>query len=51
MKRGMDLGRFRHTCVGRGLWKIDLSVGLRDRAKRILGNQTYDRVRALILGR
>ena len=51
MKRGLKLGEFRNLCRGRGLWTIELSGGLRDRAKRMLGNTTYDRLRGLLLGK
>lgn len=51
IKRGVSADRFQNICVGRALWKIELSGDLRDHAKRILGNHTYDRMRSLILGK
>jgi peptidoglycan/xylan/chitin deacetylase (PgdA/CDA1 family) len=51
IKRGASADGFQNICLGRGLWKIELGGDLRDRAKRILGNRTYDRMRSLILGK
>lgn len=50
IKRGVGADGFQNVCRGRALWKIEWSGDLRDRAKRILGNRTYDRMRSLILG-
>lgn len=49
IKRGLSVDGFQNICVGRALWKVELSGDLRDAAKRILGNRTYDRMRSLIL--
>jgi len=49
IKRGVSAHGFQNICRGRALWKIELSGDLRDRAKRTLGNHTYDRIRSLIL--
>lgn len=51
IKRGLGVKGFQNICAGRALWKIELSGDVRDRAKRILGNRTYDRMRSLILGK
>jgi len=51
IKRGMSLEAFQKVCQGRELWKIELSGSVRDSAKRVLGNRTYDRMRALLLGK
>lgn len=51
IKRGVSVRGFQDICLGRTLWKIEFSGDLRDRAKRILGNRTYDRMRSLILGK
>jgi peptidoglycan/xylan/chitin deacetylase (PgdA/CDA1 family) len=51
MKRGLGLQSFRRISQGRALWTTELGGGLRDRAKRLLGNRAYDRVRSLILGK
>jgi peptidoglycan/xylan/chitin deacetylase (PgdA/CDA1 family) len=51
IKRGVSVDGFQNICVGRALWKIELSGDLRDSAKRILGNRTYDRMRSMILGK
>lgn len=36
-------------CGGAGFWKISLRHNLLESAKKILGNQTYERLRALVL--
>jgi len=51
IKRGVSADGFQNICRGRTLWKVELSGELRDSAKRILGNRTYDRMRSLILGK
>lgn len=51
LMRGTDQEAFKKICQGRSLWTIELSGSVRDGAKRILGNTTYDRVRALLLGK
>jgi peptidoglycan/xylan/chitin deacetylase (PgdA/CDA1 family) len=47
--RDTNLQDFLSWCRGEGLWKLTLRDGLRDGAKRILGNSFYDRVRASVL--
>jgi peptidoglycan/xylan/chitin deacetylase (PgdA/CDA1 family) len=49
--RGMGKQFFRDVCQGRGLWKLALGGAVRDGAKRILGNRTYDRIRERLLPR
>jgi len=49
--RGLSRSAFRNLCHGHDLWKLRLRVGMRDGAKRLLGNSAYDRMRAIILGR
>jgi len=51
IKRGVSANGFENICRGRTLWKVELSGELRDSAKRILGNRTYDRMRSIILGK
>jgi len=51
IKRGVSADGFQNICRGRTLWKVELSGELRDGAKRILGNRTYDRMRSIILGK
>jgi peptidoglycan/xylan/chitin deacetylase (PgdA/CDA1 family) len=51
IKRGLKLREFQRICQGRALWAIEFTGNLRDRAKRILGNTVYDRLRATILGK
>ena len=40
---------FSRLCRGKSLWKAALTMGARDRAKKLLGNRLYDRVRGLLL--
>ena len=47
----LSLAAFKKICRGETLWQLALRVGLRDRAKRLLGNATYDRVRSTLLKR
>jgi peptidoglycan/xylan/chitin deacetylase (PgdA/CDA1 family) len=47
--RGLRKIKFQKLCRGQGLWKIGLTIGLRDGAKRVLGNKSYDRLRAVLL--
>ncbi len=49
--RDLSLAAFKKICRGETLWQLALRVGLRDRAKRLLGNATYDRVRSTLLKR
>ncbi len=49
--RGLSRSAFQPVCRGEALWKLGLRVGLRDRAKRLLGNTAYDRVRSALLKR
>ncbi len=46
---GKSRSAFKNLCRGSGLWKLQLRVGMRDSAKRMLGNSAYDRVRAILL--
>jgi peptidoglycan/xylan/chitin deacetylase (PgdA/CDA1 family) len=47
--RNMGEESFRDICQGRGLWKPALGGAIRNGAKRILGNRTYDRIRERLL--
>jgi peptidoglycan/xylan/chitin deacetylase (PgdA/CDA1 family) len=49
--RDLSPAAFKKLCRGQRLWQLALRVGLRDRAKRLLGNTTYDRVRSALLKR
>jgi len=49
--RGLTKPAFQKLCRGETLWRLGLRVGLRNGAKRLLGNAAYDRLRAVILGR
>jgi peptidoglycan/xylan/chitin deacetylase (PgdA/CDA1 family) len=49
--RGLTESDFAHLCRGRGLWKMQLSGRLRKGAMSVLGNRTYDRLRAMLLGK
>lgn len=40
---------FANICRGKSLWKSKLAMDARDRAKRVLGNTFYDRVRRFLL--
>lgn len=51
ISRGLSTKSFQKLCRGESLWKLQLRVSLRDGAKRLLGNDTYDQVRTAILGR
>jgi peptidoglycan/xylan/chitin deacetylase (PgdA/CDA1 family) len=48
---GLSKMKFQKLCRGQALWKIGLAMGLRDGAKRVLGNKSYDRLRAVLLKR
>ena len=48
--RGVPLSTFAQICDGRILWKYRLRDATNRTAKRILGNSSYDRLRALLLG-
>jgi len=50
MLRGLPLERFAAACEGRGLWKKRLLDGSRETVRQMLGNRTYDRLRAAALG-
>ena len=50
MLRDLTLEEFSATCHGRGLWKKHLQHQARRSVQRALGNQTYDRLRAVLLG-
>jgi peptidoglycan/xylan/chitin deacetylase (PgdA/CDA1 family) len=48
--RETKLGDFSSLCRGHGLRRLALQTSLRDEAKRFLGNSSYDRLRALLIG-
>jgi peptidoglycan/xylan/chitin deacetylase (PgdA/CDA1 family) len=50
MLRDLSIAEFRDICQGRGLWKKRLQHQARRGAQRALGNQTYDHLRAVLLG-
>jgi peptidoglycan/xylan/chitin deacetylase (PgdA/CDA1 family) len=50
MLRDLPTSEFAVLCHGRGLWKKRLSHSTRRSAQWLLGNKTYDRVRAALLG-
>jgi peptidoglycan/xylan/chitin deacetylase (PgdA/CDA1 family) len=47
--RGLSTSQFERMCRGESLWRNALKTGLRDGAKRLLGNSSYDRLRAALL--
>lgn len=47
--RDMSTNEFQKLCLGESLWKAELTMAIRDRVKKLLGNQLYDRVRGLLL--
>ncbi len=49
--RDETLDQFIANCHGRGLWKKRLPYQIRRGAQRVLGNQAYDRLRAVLLGK
>jgi peptidoglycan/xylan/chitin deacetylase (PgdA/CDA1 family) len=49
MLRDLTIGQFSETCHGRGLWKKRLQNRALRGVQRAFGNQTYDRVRAIML--
>jgi peptidoglycan/xylan/chitin deacetylase (PgdA/CDA1 family) len=49
MLRGLSPEEFRATCRGRGLWKKRFQHQARLGVQRLLGNRTYDRLRAILL--
>jgi peptidoglycan/xylan/chitin deacetylase (PgdA/CDA1 family) len=50
MTRGFKQDVFERFCRGEIGWTFALNARLRDRAKRLLGNAAYDRMRAMLLG-
>jgi peptidoglycan/xylan/chitin deacetylase (PgdA/CDA1 family) len=50
MLRDLTLGQFAAVCSGKGLWKKRLTHRTRRGAQLLLGNKTYDRLRAVLLG-
>jgi peptidoglycan/xylan/chitin deacetylase (PgdA/CDA1 family) len=50
IQRDASAQEFAAICEGRGLWKKQLLGRTRQELQRLLGNQTYDRVRAVLLG-
>jgi peptidoglycan/xylan/chitin deacetylase (PgdA/CDA1 family) len=49
--RGMTLDTFDSLCRGRGLWRKALADSCRHTVRTIVGNSSYDRLRAGVLGR
>lgn len=49
--RGTTLQQFQAMCRGFGLWRMNLGVGMRQSAMRILGNAFYDRLRGAVLSK
>jgi len=47
--RNTNLKQFTGMCDGRGLWTMTLGQNIRGAAKRLLGNQLYDRMRQALL--
>lgn len=47
--RGIQPANFGQLCRGESLWKAELTMGARDRVKKLLGNRMYDRMRGLLL--
>jgi peptidoglycan/xylan/chitin deacetylase (PgdA/CDA1 family) len=50
IRRGVSAQEFATICEGRGLWKKQLLDRTRLGLQQLLGNQTYDRIRAILLG-
>jgi peptidoglycan/xylan/chitin deacetylase (PgdA/CDA1 family) len=50
VQRGMTLAAFAKACRGRGLWLRGARYRLLAAAKGLLGNATYERIRAHLLG-
>ena len=48
--RDIDPFTFSQICSGNGLWKTRLGESTREAARKILGNDLYDRVRSRLLG-
>jgi peptidoglycan/xylan/chitin deacetylase (PgdA/CDA1 family) len=48
--RDLTISQFSAVCRGQGLWKKQFSKQSRQSVQRLLGNQTYDRLRAIFLG-
>jgi peptidoglycan/xylan/chitin deacetylase (PgdA/CDA1 family) len=51
MLRDLNLEEFSATCHGRGFWKKRFLHQARHSVQSVLGNHTYDRLRAMLLGR
>lgn len=51
MMRDLPMEEFSAICRGRGLWKKRLQHNLHRTVQRALGNRSYDRLRALALGK
>jgi peptidoglycan/xylan/chitin deacetylase (PgdA/CDA1 family) len=49
--RGTELETFADICRGQGLRQMSLANAARETVKSLLGNSTYDRIRALMLNR
>lgn len=47
--REMKISELSRICRGQSLWKARLTMGARDRVKKVLGNRLYDHVRGLLL--
>jgi peptidoglycan/xylan/chitin deacetylase (PgdA/CDA1 family) len=50
MLRGLSADQFATICQGRGLWKKQLQHRTRRIVQQMLGNRTYDQIRAVVLG-
>jgi len=50
MLRDLPIGEFDAICHGRGLWQKRVQHRTRLGIQRVLGNRTYDRLRAALLG-
>jgi peptidoglycan/xylan/chitin deacetylase (PgdA/CDA1 family) len=47
--RDFNRDDFEKVCTGEALWKLRLAESARDSARRLLGNEVYDRLRARVL--
>jgi peptidoglycan/xylan/chitin deacetylase (PgdA/CDA1 family) len=48
--RRTSLQDFSAICRGRGLWRMSLRASLRQGVRTLVGNSSYDRIRAAVLG-
>jgi peptidoglycan/xylan/chitin deacetylase (PgdA/CDA1 family) len=49
MTRDFSREAFAKLCRGENLWKLKMKAGLLTEARRVLGNPTYERIRAILL--